>query len=86
MFQRYQSALSTRLQKHYDYEPRKLILMTRWHEDDLPGRILYLNEKKLLQKERNGKLFIFLLKLMTRTMKKDTRKIKEQKMNFSQKE
>ena len=52
LFSWYQSALSTRAQEHYGYAPRKLILMTRWHEDDLPGRIISENEKKKDEEEK----------------------------------
>ena len=45
LFDWYASTFSTRQQKFNKLDTKTIILMTRWHHDDLPGRLIRQNQK-----------------------------------------
>ena len=45
LFDWYGSTFTTREEKFKNSNAKKIILMTRWHHDDLPGRILKIDQK-----------------------------------------
>ena len=46
LFDWYTSTFGTRQQKFNKLKAKTIILMTRWHHDDLPGRLLRMHQKK----------------------------------------